>query len=119
MPHTSWPRTPWPAAPTNWRGAASVARRTRLRSRVLLLTAAFAIALFAITFGLSWRAQVAQERWSRLVGVDTRAIGTLEELIRAQNAYRAGVASRGSGVGANPAILSASAPTPDTQRPTP
>ena len=66
-----------------------MARRTRLRSRVLLLTAAFAIALFAITFGLSWRAQVAQERWSRLVGVETRAIATLEELIRAQNAYRA------------------------------
>jgi diguanylate cyclase (GGDEF)-like protein len=65
-----------------------VARRTRLRTRVLLLTAAFAIALFAITFGLSWRAQVAQERWSRLVGVETRAIGVLEELIRAQNAYR-------------------------------
>jgi diguanylate cyclase (GGDEF)-like protein len=69
-----------------------VARRTRLRTRVLLLTAAFAIALFAITFGLSWRAQVAQERWSRLVGVETRAIATLEELIRAQNAYRASVA---------------------------
>jgi len=66
-----------------------VARRTRLRTRVLLLTAAFALALFAITFGLSWRAQVAQERWSRLVGVETRAIATLEELIRAQNAYRA------------------------------
>ncbi|MEA2337252.1 MAG: hypothetical protein QOE82_1259 [Thermoanaerobaculia bacterium] len=65
-----------------------MARRTRLRTRVLLLTAAFAIVLFAITFGLSWRAQVAQERWSRLVGVETRAIGTLEELIRAQNAYR-------------------------------
>lgn len=63
--------------------------RTRLRTRVLLLNAAFAIALFAITFGLSWRAQVAQERWSRLVGVETRAIATLEELIRAQNAYRA------------------------------
>ena len=66
-----------------------MARRTRLRTRVLLLTAAFALALFAITFGLSWRAQVAQERWSRLVGVETRAIATLEELIRAQNAYRA------------------------------
>jgi diguanylate cyclase (GGDEF)-like protein len=96
-----------------------VARRTRLRTRVLLLTAAFAIALFAITFGLSWRAQVAQERWSRLVGVETRVIGVLEEVIRAQNAYRAGVVSRGSGVGANPAILSASAPTPDTRHPTP
>jgi diguanylate cyclase (GGDEF)-like protein len=66
-----------------------MARRTRLRTRVLLLTVAFAIALFAITFGLSWRAQVAQEKWSRLVGVETRAIGTLEELTRAQNAYRA------------------------------
>ena len=70
-----------------------MARRTRLRTRVLLLTLAFAIALFAITFGLSWRAQVAQERWSRLVGVETRAIGTLEELIRAQNAYRTNVNS--------------------------
>ena len=64
-------------------------RRTRLRSRVLLLTAAFAIVLFAITAGLSWRAQVAQERWSRLVGVETRAIAALEELMRAQNAFRA------------------------------
>ena len=64
-----------------------MARRTRLRTRVLLLTVAFAIALFAITFGLSWRAQVAQERWSRLVGVETRAIATLEELIRAQNFF--------------------------------
>jgi len=73
-----------------------VARRTRLRTRVLLLTAAFALALFAITFGLSWRAQVAQERWSRLVGVETRAIATLEELIRAQNAYRASVAPAAS-----------------------
>jgi diguanylate cyclase (GGDEF)-like protein len=78
-----------------------MARRTRLRSRVLLLTAAFAIILVAITFGLSWRAQVAQERWSRLVGVETRAIATLEELIRAQNAYAARVGSRESGVGEN------------------
>lgn len=66
-----------------------MARRTRLRTRVWLLTGAFALVLFGITFGLSWRAQVAQERWSRLVGVETRAIATLEELIRAQNAYRA------------------------------
>ena len=66
-----------------------MARRTRLRTRVWLLTAAFALVLFGITFGLSWRAQVAQNRWSRLVGVETRAIAALEELIRAQNAYRA------------------------------
>ena len=61
--------------------------RRRLRSRVLLLTAAFALVLFAITFGLSWRARVTQERWHRLVGVETRAIAALEELIRAQNAF--------------------------------
>jgi diguanylate cyclase (GGDEF)-like protein len=98
-----------------------VARRTRLRTRVLLLTAAFAIALFAITFGLSWRAQVAQERWSRLVGVDTRAIATLEELIRAQNAYRTkmGVGSGGLGVGENTATTTTPhppLPTPGTYR---
>jgi diguanylate cyclase (GGDEF)-like protein len=81
-----------------------MARRTRLRSRVLLLTAAFAVILVAITFGLSWRAQVAQERWSRLVGVETRAIATLEELIRAQNAYRASVAPA-----ASPAVLNTAA----------
>ena len=87
-----------------------MARRTHLRTRVLLLTAAFAIALFAITFGLSWRAQVAQERWSRLVGVETRAIGTLEELIRAQNAYRTKM-----GVGEK----TATATTPYSPLPTP
>jgi diguanylate cyclase (GGDEF)-like protein len=64
-------------------------RRPRLRSRVLLLTGAFAVVLFAVTFGLSWRAHEAQQRWSRLIGVETEAISTLEELIRAQNAYRA------------------------------
>ncbi|HEV7488574.1 MAG TPA: diguanylate cyclase [Thermoanaerobaculia bacterium] len=94
-----------------------MARRTRLRTRVLLLTAAFAIALFAITFGLSWRAQVAQERWSRLVGVETRAIGVLEEVIRAQNAYRTkmGVGSGVLGVGEN----TATATTPHSPLPTP
>jgi diguanylate cyclase (GGDEF)-like protein len=64
-------------------------RRTHLRTRVLLLTGAFAVVLFAITFGLSWRAKRSQERWSRLIGVETEAIATLEELIRAQNAFRA------------------------------
>jgi diguanylate cyclase (GGDEF)-like protein len=61
--------------------------RTHLRTRVLLLTAAFAVALFAITFGLSWRAQVAQSRWQRLVGVEARAIAALDEVTRAQNAF--------------------------------
>ena len=60
-----------------------------LRRRVLLLTTAFALVLFAITGGLSWRAKSAQERWQRLVGVETRAIAALEELVRAQNAFHA------------------------------
>lgn len=64
-------------------------QRIRLRSRVLLLTAAFSATLLAITFGLSWRAHVAQTRWSRLVGIETQAIAALDEIIRAQNAYRA------------------------------
>jgi diguanylate cyclase (GGDEF)-like protein len=53
------------------------------------MTFAFALVLFAITGGLSWRARVAQERWQRLVGVETRAIAALEELVRAQNAFHA------------------------------
>ncbi len=64
-------------------------QRPKLRRRVLLLTLAFALALFAITFGLSWRAKVAQERWTRLISVETEAIARLEEVIRAQNAFRA------------------------------
>jgi diguanylate cyclase (GGDEF)-like protein len=56
---------------------------------VLLLTGAFSLALFAMAFGLSWRARVTSQRWERLVGVETRAVATLEELIRAQNAFRA------------------------------
>src|SRR5687767_13055052 len=62
-------------------------RRTHLRTRVLLLTGAFALALFAIAFGLSWRATQSQERWTRLVSVEMSAVATLEELIRAQNAF--------------------------------
>jgi diguanylate cyclase (GGDEF)-like protein len=61
--------------------------RIHLRTRVLLLTSVFAVALFGITFGLSWRAKLAQERWTRLISVETKAVATLEELIRAQNAF--------------------------------
>src|SRR5687767_10312997 len=63
-------------------------RRIHLRTRVLLLTGAFALALFAIAFGLSWRAKQSQERWTRLISIETKAVATLEELIRAQNAFR-------------------------------
>ncbi len=59
-----------------------------LRTRVLLLTTAFAVTLLAITFGLSWHAKIAQERWSRVVAVETQAIATLDEIIRAHNASR-------------------------------
>lgn len=45
------------------------------------------VALFAVTFGLSWRARRAQERWHRLVGVETAAVAQLEELVRAQNGF--------------------------------
>ena len=87
----SWRRlgqpTP-PAVPASGDRRLSPARRIHLRSRILLLTGAFACALFAITFGLSWRAHAAQERWSRLVGVETRAISLLEEVIRSQNSFR-------------------------------
>lgn len=45
--------------------------------------------LFGITFGLSWRARVAQERWTRLIAVESKAVAALEELVRAQNAFHA------------------------------
>jgi diguanylate cyclase (GGDEF)-like protein len=38
---------------------------------------------------MSWRARLAQERWTRLISVETKAVGVLEELIRAQNAFHA------------------------------
>jgi diguanylate cyclase (GGDEF)-like protein len=47
------------------------------------------VVLFAITFGLSWRAQRSQGRWTRLMSVETEAVGTLEEVIRAQNGFQA------------------------------
>lgn len=66
----------------------NVSAPIRLRTRVLLMTAGFAVALLAITFGLSTRARQSQERWSRIVEVETESVAALEELIRAQNAFR-------------------------------
>jgi diguanylate cyclase (GGDEF)-like protein len=63
-------------------------RRRHLRTRVLLLTGAFTLALFAIAFGLSWRSRLAQQRWTRLISIETRAVAALEELVRAQNGFR-------------------------------
>lgn len=51
------------------------------------LTAAFAVALLLITFGLSWRAKQSQERWSHLISIETEAIARLEEVIRQQNGF--------------------------------
>ena len=45
--------------------------------------------MFAISFGLSWRARLAQERWTRLISVETKAVAALEELVRAQNGFYA------------------------------
>ena len=61
--------------------------RMHLRWRVLLLTTAFAVTLFAITFGLSWRAHIEQQRWSRLVGVEMQSMAALEEFLRAHNGF--------------------------------
>ncbi len=72
-------------------------RRTHLRTRVLLLTGAFALVLFGITFGLSWRARMSQERWSRLIGVETQAVATLETLVEQQNAFRTELPGKGAG----------------------
>lgn len=62
--------------------------RMRLRTRVLLLTTAFALTLFGITFGLTWRARVAQDRWNRVVAVEMQADAILDQIIRAHNAVR-------------------------------
>ena len=51
------------------------------------MTGGFAVALLAITFGLSMRARQSQERWTRIVEVETESVAALEELIRAQNAF--------------------------------
>ena len=56
------------------------------------MTGGFALALLAITFGLSARAKRSQDRWSRIVSVETESVAALEELIRAQNAFRKQVA---------------------------
>lgn len=66
----------------------NVSAPIRLRTRVLLMTGGFAVALLAITFGLSTRARQSQERWSRIVQVETESVAALEEVIRAQNAFR-------------------------------
>jgi diguanylate cyclase (GGDEF)-like protein len=71
------------------RYTARMRRRRHLRTRVLLLTGAFTLALFAIAFGLSWRAKQVQQRWTRLLSVETEAVAALEDFMRAQSAFLA------------------------------
>jgi len=52
------------------------------------MTLGFAFSLLAITFGLSMKARSAQQRWTRIVNVETESVAAMEELIRAHNAYR-------------------------------
>ena len=52
------------------------------------MTGGLAVALVVIAFGLSAQARRAQERWSRIVQVESETVATLEELIRAQNSFR-------------------------------
>ena len=56
------------------------------------MTLGFAFSLLAITFGLSMKARNAQQRWTRIVNVETESVAAMEELIRAHNAYRRQVA---------------------------
>jgi len=53
------------------------------------MTTSYAVVLLSISTGLSWRANVSQQRWSRLIRTETRAISALEELLRTQNAFLA------------------------------
>lgn len=69
-----------------------------LRTRVLLLTTAFAVTLFGITFGLSLRAKAVQDRWNRVVAVETQAIAALDEIIRSHNAFRSAKSNRDYGI---------------------
>ena len=61
----------------------------RLRTRVLWLNSAFAVLLVAITAFLMWQSQRSQQRWSRLVGVDTKAVRALDEVLRSHNGFHA------------------------------
>ena len=56
------------------------------------MTVGFAFSLLAITVSLSMQARRSQERWTRIVSVETEVVATMEELIRAHNAFRKQVA---------------------------
>ncbi|HJT16390.1 MAG TPA: hypothetical protein VJ853_03335, partial [Thermoanaerobaculia bacterium] len=59
-------------------------KRMHLRTRVLLLTALFALTLLAITFGLSWRARVGEAQWHQAFA-QMQAIRVRENLLRTKD----------------------------------
>lgn len=62
-------------------------RRTRLRSRVFSITAAYAVLLVGVAFALTWRGQKSQREFNHLLDVDSRAILQLEEISRSHNGF--------------------------------
>ncbi len=67
----------------------AIERRTRLRNRILLFSAAYGVLLIAVAFLLTWRARESQKELGRVVEVDLRATAQLEQIARNQNAFTA------------------------------
>lgn len=63
--------------------------RTRLRQRVLLMTAIYAAMLIGTAWILTLRTRSTEEQYRTLISSDLRSVSALEELIRNQNGYRA------------------------------
>ncbi|HEY0592017.1 MAG TPA: GGDEF domain-containing protein [Thermoanaerobaculia bacterium] len=68
---------------------AAIEGRTRLRTRILLFSAAWGVLLIAVAFLLTWRARESQKELGRVVEVDLRATAQLEQIARNQNAFTA------------------------------
>ncbi len=67
----------------------AIERRTRLRTRILLFSAAYGVLLIAVAFLLTWRARESQKELGRVVEIDLRATAQLEQIARNQNAWTA------------------------------
>jgi diguanylate cyclase (GGDEF)-like protein len=68
---------------------APVQRRTRLRTRILLFSAAYGVLLIAVAFLLTWRARESHKELGSVVELDLRATAQLEQIARNQNAWTA------------------------------
>lgn len=69
--------------------AETLARRTRLRTRILGFSLLYAVLLLAVAAGLTWSARRSQQELGTILDRDLRASGHLEELVRAQNEWLA------------------------------